>query len=422
MWQGPTLQNYGTIPNTDVMPPPAFVQPFRVRNSDIVLTTTTTTAATTTTVISTVQPTPKISPKSHILSNSWVNEDSSSWAEVTFDWDAPEDLDVITLDISDKILRGGSSGDLEFWEVVEQRLEQMKQTHNSTEVESKGLFPDEYFVEIDDEKKKPSQRERFVDSFIPIGEITDDQLLAADRAKISPYRTVPHEITIYCYPFGIEEIMEKCLFGVQALKATGLYIPMMTESQTEREAEYYAALATLKETLKPDGSAYKVYGVAYDNPNWSLITQIVRKYNLFDGVMIEWVGRNACIWNINPPSRGQLDAVLDKAGPLMYFYRMQECEDEFVRDPTVFVNSNEEVETTGNIHIEKGKYPKFLKPVFPCFQGQEGPCFNAFRHHAEAACNSERQVRIDVSEFNGVSALLFQPIRAAWEFDDAFCQ
>lgn len=117
------------------------------------------------------------------------------------------------------------------------------------------------------------------------------------------------------------------------------------------------------------------------------------RHPLFDGVLIEWVGNNACIWNIHQPTRGQVDTILEMAGPLYYFFRNQECEDDLTLNSpygAAFVNPNEDVDVS-DIQVIRGQFPRFITPVFPCFQGQEGPCYNAFRYYTQDACSSKQK-------------------------------
>lgn len=50
---------------------------------------------------------------------------------------------------------------------------------------------------------------------------------------------------------------------------TGVYIPMMLEIQMRHEPQWYMKLKELKSKSKLD-----IVGVAYDRPNWDLITSV----------------------------------------------------------------------------------------------------------------------------------------------------
>eukprot|EP01053_Blabericola_migrator_P000331 Blabericola_migrator_1__330@NODE_1084_length_5492_cov_106_716682_g643_i1_p1_GENE_NODE_1084_length_5492_cov_106_716682_g643_i1NODE_1084_length_5492_cov_106_716682_g643_i1_p1_ORF_typecomplete_len595_score61_41_NODE_1084_length_5492_cov_106_716682_g643_i129864770 len=275
---------------------------------------------------------------------------------------------------------------------IEERLARIEQAHAPKYI---GVLPTQYFDPSSSvaEKSAVSPPPHNNPVYAPV-QITDQELLARQPLTLSPYRQAPNNLNIYCYPFTPEEITGKCLGGMEMLGATGLYLPMMTEIGTEKSAEYYDAIRTLRKMRRKDGKKYNVFGVAYDNPNWALITQVVLKYDLWDGVMIEWVGTNACIWNIHQPTRGQIDTILENAGPIYYFFRQQSCDLSLrLTSPfgAAFVNPNEEVDVS-DINVIEGQFPKFLTPVFPCFQGEEGPCYNAFRYYTEDAC-SDKQVR-----------------------------
>eukprot|EP01054_Gregarina_sp_Poly1_P004408 Gregarina_sp_Poly_1__4407@NODE_237_length_10947_cov_116_066912_g209_i0_p1_GENE_NODE_237_length_10947_cov_116_066912_g209_i0NODE_237_length_10947_cov_116_066912_g209_i0_p1_ORF_typecomplete_len747_score83_36_NODE_237_length_10947_cov_116_066912_g209_i038376077 len=279
---------------------------------------------------------------------------------------------------------------LELLHDIEERLERIEQ---SGAPQSLGLLPIQYFDE------KLPEMQNIVQSNTPVYtpiQVTDEELLAKQAAVLSPYRQMPKEVTIYCYPFTPQEIVQKCLGAMETLGATGVYLPMMTEAGTEKPRDYYASVQTLQRMRRKDGKKYKIYGVAYDNPQWSLITQIVLNHKLWDGIMLEWVGGNACIWNINRPTRGQVDTILAHAGPLYYFFRQQMCDQTLILNSpygAAFVNPNEEVDVS-DINIVQGEFPKFLIPVFPCFQGEEGPCYNAFRYYTEDACSDKQVSRI----------------------------
>ena len=138
-----------------------------------------------------------------------------------------------------------------------------------TSVQPTGQLPNEYFDDLEitpatneNPRIYPYQYQPFV--------ITDDELLEAPEIQISRYVRKPKEITVYCYPFGTEEVLSKCSNAIPEFDATGLYLPLMAEIGSEREKAYYEQVRR----LKLDRPQVKVYGVAYDNPNWTLITQV----------------------------------------------------------------------------------------------------------------------------------------------------
>lgn len=166
---------------------------------------------------------------------------------------------------------------------IEERLARIQEEYG--DYASSGFLPTGYF----DEPKTLTSQEPLtpltpMQSYAPV-EVTDDDLLARPKLQLSSYNRIPKEVTIYCYPFGEEEINGKCLEGMQYLDATGVYLPMMAEIGTAKTDAYYEAIRTLKSRPRPDGSTYKVYGVAYDNPQWGLLTDV---RDCFGGSIYSW--------------------------------------------------------------------------------------------------------------------------------------
>lgn len=155
-------------------------------------------------------------------------------------------------------------------------LENRLQRAQSSQVPGQsGYLPVEYFDEpVAPPPVIPWSVPR--DSYIPYV-ITDEELLAEQTIALSPYVQMPKDVTMYCYPFGEEEINGKCLTAMEDFGATAVYLPMMAEIGTERSKTYYEAVRQLKKTMRKDGKRYKIVGVAYDNPNWALITQVRKK-------------------------------------------------------------------------------------------------------------------------------------------------
>lgn len=156
------------------------------------------------------------------------------------------------------------------WDLLYELEERLQRVHLSDAPEYSGVLPSQFFDEpvplIHTESEVPKE------GYAPFI-ITDEEILAEKAIALSPYMLMPKDVIMYCYPFGEEEIISKCLPGMEVLGATGVYLPLMSEAGTERSVSYYNSVRTLKRTLRKDGKRYEVYGTAYDNPNWSLITQ-----------------------------------------------------------------------------------------------------------------------------------------------------
>ncbi|EZG43455.1 putative DnaJ [Gregarina niphandrodes] len=282
--------------------------------------------------------------------------------------------------------------------------DRLERAYNSSVPYYGGELPSAYF---DGQTSSTSTTTSPPRVYAPLMMYNLDDMLQKPAPPLSPYVRKPQETVIYCYPFADGEIMTKCKQGVETMEATGVYIPMMNEVQTKKSERYYEYIERVRAHRLPGGRNPTVYGVAYDNPNWELIIDILNSHaKLFDGIMLEWVGAKACIWNINKPARQQIDTILEKAGPISYFFRQQDCDQYLLKRAGTngaFFNPNSEVDVM-DLNVTKGKFPVFLKPVFPCFQGEEGPCYQAFRDYPEESC-SDRQ-KYSFSPFEPLGGLM----------------
>lgn len=215
-------------------------------------------------------------------------------------------------------------------------------------------------------------------------------------------------VFVYCYPFNEEQIVEKCA-GAKDMNGVGVYIPMMMEVQIKHDKTWYARIRQLKQT-----SGLGVIGIAYENPNWKLITEILLENpRTFAGVLIEWIGDLACISKMHVPTVQQLEAIKEATeyGIIRYFVREQNfsiCETtmpEFVR-PTRYIPLSKIKNVTEEygeaLTQPKGfEFPPYIQPVFGCMGGQEGLCYKAFRQNGEKACSSHQRYIFNPYEYAG---------------------
>lgn len=187
---------------------------------------------------------------------------------------------------------------------------------------------------------------------------------------------------VYCYPFTYDEVLDKCAQAAEQPGVKGLYLPLMMEIQQPHEPVYYSKV---KELRKKTG--LEVVGVAYENPRWKLINEILDQYpNVFSGVLLEWIGSRACVNQIFKPKPEHLEAIKKKTdrGYLRYFFR----------DQNMTLCDTEQPMFLGPQATFKGgalPFPEYITPVFACFGGQEGMCYKAITQYPELACNADIQ-------------------------------
>lgn len=278
---------------------------------------------------------------------------------------------------------------------------------SNSEYENKsGLLPPHV---LEDSSASPVEKKNYItvaytpNDFVLTEESVTTYVLG-NGAKPFPGKN----IYVHCYPFNEKQIVEKCS-AAKDLYAAGVYIPMMMEIQVKHERSWYAEIRRLKRITN-----LSVIGISYENPKWDLITDILLSNpQLFDGVLIEWAGVNACISNMDPPTVEQLEIVKEKTryGILRYFVNEQ----NFLlcgSIPIDFVATHEYVSLKDIADIRNSlesslkkttgfSFPSYIQPVFGCMGGHEGFCFKAFRNTPKLACSPWQRYIFNPYEYVG---------------------
>lgn len=111
---------------------------------------------------------------------------------------------------------------------------------------------------------------------------------------------------------------------------------------------------------------------------------LMENKGVFAGVMIEWVGPDACVSVGDGPSVNHLHLIemATTKRILRYFVREQDFGHCHTENP-IFLGPNSLVNGTL-------PFPKEMQPVFSCFAGQEGLCFKSFHKYPEEACSTDQ--------------------------------
>lgn len=220
-----------------------------------------------------------------------------------------------------------------------------------------------------------------LDSSIHASDITDNSTNPSDEKKF---------IAFYCYPFSVKDINGKCYNKLISLDANIVILPLMNEVQTMYSLVYYSEVEILKNKLVNQNPKYKIYGIFFDKPGWHLIVKFLTYYpNLFEGLLIDWTGDEACIWNIDQPTASEWKNIQQHFEDVFYFYREQNCDKKLMKALTngYYYNPNSK-RSEKNLSVTKGRFPSFLTPVFSCFGGEEGRCYGAHHVDAKRACSN----------------------------------
>lgn len=114
----------------------------------------------------------------------------------------------------------------------------------------------------------------------------------------------------------------------------------------------------------------------------SLYQILMEHKGLFAGVMLEWVGPKSCIKDIPYPTVNHLQLIemATTKQIIRYFVREQELASCNTTDH-IFLGPKSGVPRTLPFYDS-------IQPVFSCFAGQEGLCYNAIHRFPDKACQT----------------------------------